>query len=223
MKAFLSHSSVDKDLVMEVYESLDDDATWVDRAEIEWGDYFLEKITLGIEEATEFLLFWSANSAKSNWVRLELNMVFIRMMEEKAIRLCVIKLDDTELSGYLKPYQFLDVSESENAVSTILEAVNRLDKEPGRVLRRRFLNRSTELSQMEAAIDDPETYLLVLSGFAGIGKETLGSVVIFTVIPAFAGMQGPLAANAYLPATGFRVPAFAGMTETDAWRPIFLN
>ena len=51
----------------------------------------------------------------------------------------------------------------------------------------------------------------------------LGSVVIFTVIPAKAGIQRPLAANAYLPATGFRVPAFAGMTETDAWRPIFLN
>ena len=51
----------------------------------------------------------------------------------------------------------------------------------------------------------------------------LGSVVIFTVIPAKAGIQRPLAANAYLPATGFRVPASAGMTETDAWRPIFLN
>ncbi len=57
----------------------------------------------------------------------------------------------------------------------------------------------------------------------------LGSVVIFTVIPAFAGIQRLLAANAYLPDTGFWVPAFAGMTETramtetDAWRPIFLN
>ena len=53
--------------------------------------------------------------------------------------------------------------------------------------------------------------------------QVLGSVVIFTVIPAKAGIQRPLAANAYLPATGFQVPAFAGMTETDAWRPIFLN
>ena len=51
----------------------------------------------------------------------------------------------------------------------------------------------------------------------------LGGVVIFTVIPAKAGIQRPLAANAYLPATGFWIPAFAGMTETDAWRPIFLN
>ena len=56
-----------------------------------------------------------------------------------------------------------------------------------------------------------------------VGRGVLGSVVIFTVIPAKAGIQRPLAANAYLPATGFWVPAFAGMTETDARRPIFLN
>ena len=51
----------------------------------------------------------------------------------------------------------------------------------------------------------------------------LGSVVIFTVIPAKAGIQRPLAANAYLPANGFWFPAFSGMTEKEAWRPIFLN
>ena len=66
-----------------------------------------------------------------------------------------------------------------------------------------------------------------IGGVLGLGQQrpagVLGSVVIFTVIPAKAGIQRPLAANAYLPATGFQVPAFAGMTETDAWRPIFLN
>ena len=65
--------------------------------------------------------------------------------------------------------------------------------------------------------------LAVFPGWSQVFGRSLGSVVIFTVIPAKAGIQRPLAANAYLPATGFRVPAFAGMTETDAWRPIFLN
>ena len=68
-------------------------------------------------------------------------------------------------------------------------------------------------------------YPVILKLVAGraIRSFLLGSVVIFTVIPAKAGIQRPLAANAYLPATGFWVPAFAGMTETDARRPIFLN
>ena len=38
---------------------------------------------------------------------------------------------------------------------------------------------------------------------AGYAGDALGSVVIFTVISAKAGIQRPLAASAYLPATGF--------------------
>src|ERR1019366_1811942 len=40
------------------------------RAEIEWGELFLEKIADGIASATDFVLFWSAAAAQSEWVRL---------------------------------------------------------------------------------------------------------------------------------------------------------
>ena len=89
MKAFLSHSSKDKALVTKVFEELGRDATWIDRAEIEWGDLFLEKIAKGVEEASDFVLFWSSASKESEWVRLELHMAFIQMLTEKAIRLFV--------------------------------------------------------------------------------------------------------------------------------------
>ena len=39
---------------------------------------------------------------------------------------------------------------------------------------------------------------------------------MFTVIPAKAGIQTPVAANADSPDTGFQIPAFVGMTKTDA-------
>ena len=173
MKAFLSHSSKDKTIVTEVYESIGGSAAWIDAAEIEWGDLFLEKIADALHEATDFLLFWSINSASSQWVRLELNMAFIRMLEEGATTLRVIKLDDTEIPIYLRPYHYIDVSKEEDAISRIVEAVNKLDQESGRVFRRRFLNRNSELKRMEEAVDNPETYLVVLNGFAGIGKQSL--------------------------------------------------
>ncbi len=147
--------------------------SWLDRAEIEWGDLFLEKVTLALEESTEFLLFWSAHSEHSGWVRLELNMAYIRMMEEQAIRLRLVRLDETEIPLYLKPFQFLDVSGSEDPVTEIVDAVNEIVAVPQRVLRHRFLNRNNELSRMESAVDDPETHLVVFSGFAGIGKQSL--------------------------------------------------
>src|ERR1700752_240316 len=104
MKAFLSHSSKDKDLVIAVHESLEKNSTWLDRAEIEWGDLFLEKIADGLEAATDFLLFWSKHAAKSEWVRLEVNMAFILRLRDTAIRLRVITLDDTKLPLYLRPF-----------------------------------------------------------------------------------------------------------------------
>jgi hypothetical protein len=74
MRVFLSHSSTDKVVVEAIYKNLGADAAWLDKAEIEWGDLFLEKITEGIEKASDFVLFWSKSSQKSEWVRLELNM-----------------------------------------------------------------------------------------------------------------------------------------------------
>ena len=173
MRVFLSHSSLDRETVVNVHENLGREIAWLDRAEIEWGDSFLERVALALEESTDFLLFWSANSARSGWVRLELNMAFIRMMEEHAIRLRVVRLDDTDIPLYLKPFHFLDVSESEAAVSEIVDAINELVSVPQRVLRHRFLNRNDELNRLEAAIDDPQTHLVVFNGFAGIGKASL--------------------------------------------------
>lgn len=173
MKAFLSHSSSDKMLVEAVYTKLEPTAAWIDKAEIEWGDLFLERITEGIEKASDFVLFWSASARKSEWVRLELNMAFIRMLHERAIRLKVILLDKTTLPLYLKPFHFLDVSASADPAATILRRLEPALKEPTKAQRHRFLNRSSELARIESTIDDSETFVICLTGFQGIGKSSL--------------------------------------------------
>src|SRR5258708_39616448 len=76
MRAFLSHSSTDKEIVIAVHNGLEQGSTWLDRGEIEWGALFLERIADGIASATDFVLFWSAAAAASEWVRIGLNMAF---------------------------------------------------------------------------------------------------------------------------------------------------
>ena len=71
MRAFLSHSSADRDFVVSVYRALAPDSAWLDRAELEWGDRFLEEISGAIREAKDFILFWSESAAVSEWVRME--------------------------------------------------------------------------------------------------------------------------------------------------------
>lgn len=173
MRAFLSHSSTNKDVVGAVFDALEKDATWLDRAEIEWGDLFLEKIADGIESATDFVLFWSRPAAGSEWVRLEINMAFILRLRQKAIRLRVVVLDDPPLPLYLQPFHSFSVVGSKEQAKQIVQKLSPLLHEPVRSARARFLDRHHEIGRIEQAVDDPETSGIWLFGFTGVGRGSL--------------------------------------------------
>jgi hypothetical protein len=172
MRAFLSHSSVDKTIVIGVHKGLEAESTWLDRAEIEWGEMFLEKIAEGITSASDFVLFWSKNASKSEWVRLEVNMAFIQALRRKAIRLRVVVLDDTPLPLYLDPYQAFSVIGSTSPIEDILKKLKTLLKEAPRSVRSRFVNRHDEKAKIEAAVDDPDFRAVCAFGFTGVGKSS---------------------------------------------------
>ena len=174
MKAFLSHSSHDRSLVLEVYDALEPESVWLDRGEIEWGDVFIERIEDGIRNASDFILFWSAQSAESEWVRLELNMALIQSLKRRAIRLRVIRLDRTELPLYLQHFHYLSVVDSSTPASDIIDGLKRVLREPTRGVRHQFLNRNSELERVETLLNDSDTKVIVLNGFRGIGKTALG-------------------------------------------------
>jgi tetratricopeptide (TPR) repeat protein len=178
MRAFLSHSSIDKPLVEGVYKALEKDAAWLDRAEIEWGELFLERMAKGLENSTDFVLFWSASAAKSEWVRLEINMAFILALRERSIRLRVVVLDHTRLPIYLRPYQFLSVIDSRDPVNDVLGKLLPALKEPISFTRAKFVNRHDEFERIEAAVDDPEVRCVLLFGFTGIGKRSIATEAV---------------------------------------------
>lgn len=170
ISAFLSHSSVDKSVVIKVHDQLRPGSAWLDRAEIEWGDRFIERIEAGIQSASDFVLFWSAAAARSEWVRHETHMAFIRSLKERAIRIKVVKLDDTELPLRLQPFHFLHVGQSANPVDEIVSALRRTLAQPSSGQRHRFLNRNEELGRIERLINHAETRAIFLLGFKGVGK-----------------------------------------------------
>lgn len=173
MHVFLSYSSSDASLVRSVYDALELQSAWIDAAEIEWGDRFLERITDAIKNASDFVLFWSAHSAKSEWVKLELHMAFIQALERKAIRLRIVRLDKTGLPLYLEPYQYLNVAESSNQIGDIALKLREALIQPTQGVRHRFLNRNSELERIEDLVNDSETKVILLQGFQGIGKAAL--------------------------------------------------
>ena len=172
ISAFLSHSSVDKSIVTAVHDALHPGSAWLDRAEIEWGDLFIERIEAAIESASDFVLFWSADAAKSNWVQLETHMAFIRMLKGRAIRIRVVRLDDTEVPLRFEPFQFLSVARSNDRVEDIVKALREALSQPSSGQRHRFLNRNEELARVEELINDTETRAVLLHGFKGVGKAS---------------------------------------------------
>jgi tetratricopeptide (TPR) repeat protein len=173
MRAFLSHSSEDKAIVVAVHSELEADSTWLDRAEIEWGDLFIERIDDGIQLATDFVLFWSRAASKSEWVRFEINMAFILALRQKAIRFRIIRLDDTPLPLHLQPFHVFSVVGSASPSSEILQKLKPLLREPVGSVRSRFVNRHDEIAKIEASVDDPDFRAIWAFGFTGVGKSSV--------------------------------------------------
>ena len=61
MKTFISHSTKDKPLVLQIAERLRKENVWVDTWDMEVGDLLAEEIEKGIDTAKNFLVILSIN------------------------------------------------------------------------------------------------------------------------------------------------------------------
>lgn len=165
---FISHSSKDKPLAIATKAALDGDA-WVDLHEIDLGDLLLSRITAGIEEASDFVLFWSSASASSAWVEFEFNMAFARWIQDRAIAIRIIVLDETPVPLHFQP--FLQGRHATDAPSIV--ALLNGGKVESDVQHRRFFNRNAEVGVTEDALYSSATAALWLCGMSGLGKRAL--------------------------------------------------
>ena len=112
------------------------------------------------------MLFWSATAAAaSEWVKRETHMAFIRALNERAIRIKVVRLDSTDLPLRLQPFHFLSVAGSKTPIDEIVSALQPALSQPTSGMRHRFLNRNEELERIETIINDVETKVVLIHGF----------------------------------------------------------
>lgn len=100
---FISHNTDDREdaqtiALFLVSENIN---VWFDEWEIAAGDSILDEIDNGLQRCTHFFILWSRNSAKSNWVRKELNSALKQAIEWKKPRIVPILLDGQRLPPLL--------------------------------------------------------------------------------------------------------------------------
>lgn len=70
---FISYNKADKDVAREIalFLAAENINVWFDEWEIPAGDSIIEQIDTELRGCTHFIILWSKNASKSNWVRRE--------------------------------------------------------------------------------------------------------------------------------------------------------
>lgn len=144
MKAFISHSSIDKPFVerlatdLRTREGID---AWVDKWEILPGDSIQAKIEEGVINAGVFLLVLSPECINSNWVSREREMWLNRQIEEErrakeekrtpSLHLIPVLYKNCEKPGFISPLLHVSINE-ENYEEGFKELVRGIRRESGK-------------------------------------------------------------------------------------------
>lgn len=180
-KVFLSYSSKDSEITERIKQKINTSKIWMDFFEIENGQALIEEIEKGMSKSIGFILILSKNSLKSNWVKTELNMAFIRKMEDYDYRIHCVKIDDCEVPLRLKSYLYKnDTNTSTEAINDILEIVNKISEGYyGKVIRRNFIDRSNDFGRFEDFLSDENIKIICISGMYGIGKSSFIDEIVY--------------------------------------------
>jgi len=123
MRIFLGHNKADKDTARSLgaYLVLVGVDVWFDEWEIHAGDSIPGKLNEGLEVFDVFVLLWSTNPARSNWVRRELESALHRVIGSSCGRVVPCLLDNTPLPALLRDISGVDFKEPKQAIAKLVD------------------------------------------------------------------------------------------------------
>ena len=89
MRCFLSYNKADKEVARSIgaHMALIGIEPWFDEWEIQAGDSIPGKLNEGLVAFDAFVLLWSANANRSNWVRQELHTAVMNSMRDSSAKI----------------------------------------------------------------------------------------------------------------------------------------
>lgn len=156
---FISHNRVDKVEARLLATALIQQGVgvWFDEWSLNPGESLTGGIQGGLADADVFVLVWSANAAKSNWVGTEVRAYLRRRVDDETLRIIPVMLDDTPLPVLVADYKGFKV-DAELPLETV--AVRILGSRPDQEIARLLQSRLLDLSDGGRASMDPLPYLV---------------------------------------------------------------
>ncbi|KZN67519.1 toll/interleukin-1 receptor domain-containing protein [Pseudoalteromonas luteoviolacea] len=187
IKAFLSHSSKDKDhYVRNVANWLGKDDIIYDEYTFEEGEKPLDEIIEGLDRTEIFVLFLSENALKSEWVIREISEAKIRLDSNQISKIFPIIIDekvqytDDRIPDWLRDnYNLKPIKRACISARRIHNKLREISwkKHPELKIRESyFVGRLRELDQFEERIHDfakEKPTVLICSGIHGVGRRSL--------------------------------------------------
>ena len=127
MKAFLSHSSSDKELATLIYRRLRDQAVsvWFDKMEMRLGDSLLDKIADGISESDYLLVLVTKHSNQSRWVQEEVGIARTREINDGGPKVIPLVLQGAKIPANLAAKLYITIDNSGAGIDEIMPAIFR--------------------------------------------------------------------------------------------------
>lgn len=181
MRAFLSHSSIDKDFVERVAENLRPGSYELDATTFDAGLVNSDAIRIALGRSDLFCLFLSQASVRSAYVDFEVLLGIELLARGKISRFLAICLDDSAFEAAnenVKFYNIVRKSFSPESVARLIQGQLVTANSKAQGFAHPFLGREKELKDLEDQVSDhqrPMIKSLYLSGNAGTGRRSLAS------------------------------------------------
>lgn len=180
-RAFLSHSSRDKEAVEAVALALGRQYCVYDKFAFETGDDFRTAIRTGLAASKVFVLFFSRHSRDSVWVGFEAREAELQSLGDYTSRALVYLIDSAvgieDLPEWLRRSKVTREIAPSTIARDIREHIDGINRQARGTY---FVGRTKEMALVQRAltpIGAPPPRVLVLSGLPGIGRKTLAAVV----------------------------------------------
>jgi len=178
LKAFLSHSSIDKEFVREVANKLGRLHCVFDERSFDVGDKFEDAIRDHLDNSSVFVFFATKDSLESFWCAFEIDQTFYAQLKSKISKSIVYVIGDGISYDLLPSWLKSALIVNEKSPSVIARDIkHHLDKQAEEFQRPIFLGRAAERDALEECLNpfDGSTSPKVISvfGLPGVGRRSL--------------------------------------------------